>query len=431
MIELHDYDNLRLWITIIVSVIAFSWVYKIQTFKVKIWYSLLAAFILIYSGIGGAIKTVNSNYTFYYIVYIIVLSLTLKYFYKKNHLADNILITRYKNTDTLLTKWIDKNGNKFIILYFAMLLFDLVYPIFRLQLLINPPSPSLEDLHYKTFVLGNTKDSISQIVYLLQQFVVPFFYLSLYKYRNSTFKPLILLLLPVYIDLCNRGIIGRGQAMIPLVIVFLVIFEKVKPAKRTLLAVTSLIAIPFLSYTFVQFSQLRIGAYLLDISFGDSIQLLFGQEVGYPLLFNDYYGKGSPVSITEYILWIILLPLPGFLKFGYGDPQVNMKFTMLVTGLDPSQSGFSICLPGLVGESLITFGQYLFPLHAIILGTIVSYLIKYLSKYDSYKFIFFYVATIFSYNICRGGTASSYSFVFKQFIILLLFIYYLKKKYRV
>lgn len=152
------------------------------------------------------------------------------------------------------------------------------------------------------------------------------------------------------------------------------------------------------------------------------------QEIAYPLHFSSYIRKSGKL-ITDYILWIILLPLPGFLKFGYGDPQINLKFTELVTGMSPSDMGFSICLPGLVGESIFIFGDYLFPIHAIIMAYIISKLANYLKNYSAYRYLFFYVMLVFSYYINRGGTMSAYSFAFKQFIILILAIYFIKQKY--
>lgn len=218
--------------------------------------------------------------------------------------------------------------------------------------------------------------------------------------------------------------------MIPLVIILLVLYEKISPKKRKILIVGVTFALPVFCYLFVQFSSLRIGGTFEQISFTDSMQIIFGQEISYPTQFNDYRNLRSDVDIMDYIMWVILLPLPGFLKFGYGDPQINLKFTMLVSGLDPTMATFSICLPGMVGESLFVFGKYLFPLHAIIYAIIITILIKFLSKADAYKYLFFYVLTVFSYNICRGGTASAYSFAFKQFLIFLFFIYYLKRKNR-
>ena len=49
----------------------------------KVWYALVAFFIFIYSGVGGAIEEVKSEYVFYYAIYIVTLSLTLYFFNKK------------------------------------------------------------------------------------------------------------------------------------------------------------------------------------------------------------------------------------------------------------------------------------------------------------------------------------------------------------
>ncbi len=425
MIEIHEYDNIRLVVIILLTLVSFLWVFRVSEYRVKVWYALVAFFIFIYSGVGGAIEEVKSEYVFYYAIYIVTLSLTLYFFNKKRNKEKNRI--EQEKTDYIVERFIDNNGAFFIILYFFLLLLDLVYPTFRLDLLISPPSPSLEDLHYNNFVVGNTKDGVSQLIYLLQQFVSPFFYLSLYKYRKNYKIILILLLFPVYIDLCNRGIIGRGESMIPFIIVFISSLEKLKPKNRKRLIIVSAGAIPFVCYAAVQFSFIRVGAGTVNISLTDSVQMIFGQEVAYPLHFNEYIGRGQAVSILDYILWIVLLPVPGFLKFGYGDPQINLMFTQMITGMDPTQMGFSICLPGLVGESIIVFGPLLFPVHAIIVGIIISVLIKYLSKCKSYEYLFYFATIIFSYSICRGGTSSAYSFAFKQFLVLVVFIYLLKK----
>lgn len=417
-----EFDYTRLLIIAIITIISFKWIRSLGNTRIKTWYFLLGLFIFIYSGIGGAIKEVPNDYTVYYCVYVVVLGLFLCHFNRKNkHIVD-------ASRNWILTAYIDKFGKSIILLYFVLLLFDLIYPVFKLQLLVSPPSPSLEGLHYTTFVEGNNMDFISAIIYNAKNIVQPFFYLSLYKYRKNIFRVLVLLLIPVYIDLCSRGIVGRGQMLLPLLICFFSLYEILSPRKK-LLIISCATLIPLLSYLLVQFSYMRIGATNQVLSIGDCMQLLLGQEIAYPLQFSSYI-KASGNYIGDYIMWILLLPFPGFMKFGYGDPQINLHFTQLVSGLDPTDATFSICLPGLVGESIFIFGDILFPIHAIIMAFIISKLANYLCECNAYRYLFMYVMLVFSYYINRGGTASSYSFAFKQFLILIIFIFFLCKNYR-
>ncbi len=430
---IYSYDYYRLAFIVLVTFLSFYWVKKVRSIRIKIWYVLMALFIFIYSAIGGAISEVNSLYCLYYAIYVASLGGTLAWFYKRKIKAYDIKVISEGSSEIFLPKTASR---LIIIFYFLTLLFPLVYPEFKLGNLINPPTPSLEGLHYSKFVEGEQKDFISSIVYLISQLLLPFFYLCAYKYRKSPLKILLLFLLPVYLDLCNRGIFGRGEMMLPILIVGFGMFEEATPRVRRIIMIMAGVAIPIFSIILVQFAMLRIGRDLDFISATDAMQILFGQEIAYPLHFNEYYGAKTPLSIADYFLWLILLPFPGFLKFGYGDPQINLIFTIMVTGLDPTESLFSIALPGLTGEGIFVFGNYLFPLHAVILAILVSIMIKYLFCNNSYKYIFYYAALLFSYIVCRGGTMSAYSFFFKQFLLFVIVMYFVsgskhKKKSRV
>lgn len=415
----YEFDYWRLSIIFIITTLSFKWVLNIKNRRIKIWYVLLALFLFIYSGIGGSIEEVPSDYTTYYIIYVVTLGFSLFLFSKKRIKRDNA------QQDTTILYYIDKYGSQIVLCYILFLLFDLAYPVQKLQLLINPPTPSLEGLHYSTFVEKESKDVITNTIYLIRNFLQPFFYLSLYKYRKNIIIVILLLLIPVYIDLCSRGIVGRGQMLLPLLIAFFSVYEILPPSKKKILVIGTLTLVPFVSYLLVQFSFMRIGASFRILSFGECMQILLGQEIAYPLHFSSYINS-QETYIESYFLWLILLPFPGFMKFGYGDPQINLHFTQLVSGLDPSDMGFSICLPGIVGESLFVFGPNLFPIHAIIMAFIISKLSNYLSTQTSFRFLYYYVMLVFSYYINRGGTSSSYSFAFKQFIILIIVIAFIR-----
>lgn len=412
------FDYKILILVIVTTLIIFSWIRKVANITQRVWYSLLVIFLLIYSGIGISLERANLDYLFYYYIYIITLSLTLLVFHKK--FQKKRFNLNINNSQILYI--IDKYGGLIIYLYILLNITDLIFPVFRLQLLVSPPSPSLIN-HFNKYIEDVSINPISHSFYILRQFLLPFFYLSLYKYRNNYKKVLFILLFIVYINYCASGYVGRGEILVAFIVVLLPILSNASSKQRKILLFFGIIIIPFISYLLVQFSYIRLGSSRVEMTVLDSLELLFQQEISYPLLYDNYIGLTSNYGIGDYLLWITFLPLPGFLKFGFTNFDYIIEFSSKLSGLYAYENGFSIILPGIVGESIYIFGKLLFPFHAIILGLIMSFLMHFLSSNKMYQYLTFFFVIKFSYALCRAGTVSVYPMFFKYFLLFMLIIY--------
>jgi hypothetical protein len=120
------------------------------------------------------------------------------------------------------------------------------------------------------------------------------------------------------------------------------------------------------------------------------------------------------------MLWLILLPLPGFLKFGYGSYFLNREFSVQILGVEPSDTTFFVVLPGVVGESIYVFGPFFFWVHAVILGLFIKFVIKTFTSSDVFTYLFFFCIVRFSFMLARAGTISVYPMMLKSFLILVI-----------
>lgn len=217
---------------------------------------------------------------------------------------------------------------------------------------------------------------------------------------------------------------GREPMLMLIVIVSMYIYNNTK--HKQMLLITGILLVPLLGLFFVQYSFVRVGYGMEDISYGDAMNTLIEQESNYPLQFDSYYNKSGGYE-GDYFEWLFLLPLPGFLKGGHGGALFNELFTNVSSNRYSWESGFSIALPGLVGESIFLFKQFFF-IHAIILSTSISLFVRYFEKYASFEFLYYYVLMRLSMGPARSGTQGPYSFIFKAALIFIILVSFIIKK---
>ena len=215
-----------------------------------------------------------------------------------------------------------------------------------------------------------------------------------------------------------------------MIICCLAAYYNIAESKRKLLLIIIASVTPLLLFAFYAYSVIRLGRTLDAISITDAIQVLFGQEIGYPMLYDDYIKK-SGGYISDYLTWLILLPFPGFMKFGMGDFFLNREFSMCLLGVDASDSTFFILLPGLVGEAIFVFGPVLFFLHAIILGYVIKFVTKTFTSNRCFDYVYYLCIVQFSFMLARAGSISVYPSMFKSFLILVIVCHFISKKYAV
>ena len=413
------YDDIKFAICILGTILPFLWVFRLKRLGAWIYFSLIIVFLYFYNGLGGCIPKVSITYLLSYIIYMCMLSIVIK----KSKLGFNFTAA----DDLVFTLYIKRKAKKIIYLYFFVSLLTLVFPNFILFRLVSPPSPDV----YAALEANwseNDGGAIAQIIYLVKLFLYPFFFWALSKYRRKISKISLLMALDLYISYCHDSYISRYHIFVAILVIGFAYLSNASKIKRLVTFSISIIAAPTLAYFFYQYTFLRHGVDAVNISTSDAMLLLLESETGYPSLYSLYEGFFEPGLIWDYVVWILLLPFPGFMKFGFGKFP-TYYFTEIVTGMNPGDSGYAIILPGLVGEALFVFGPILFFLHAVILGLLIKGVYNTFKNCSSLIYVFYYYAVVFSFKLARGGTFSVYPSVMKDFLILSLFLLYIKKHY--
>ena len=410
-----EFKIISLLSCILITSLACYWVIKGERIKLRIFFIIFYFFLALYCGIGGTNKSANPTYMTFYYAYLTIITIVFILFKSKHKYSENEI---YCRNDALNT-FIDRYALTIIVIYTIINLLTLVYPSNRLILLIHPP---LADINARLDFYR--EGSTSGIIDFAKILLIPFFYwaLSHLKYRNVA-SISIILLVNMYIEYCYNSYMGR-EPMLVLVVIILMYRYNHAGYKKALLFI-GVVLVPFMVLFFVQYSNVRVGYTMENISYSDAMDLLLKQESYYPLQFNSYYNH-SGHHIGDYFEWLFLLPLPGFMKGGHGGTLFNELFTNVSSNKYSWESDFSIALPGLVGESIFIF-KYFFFIHAIILSTTISIFIRYFEKYASFEVLFYYVLMRLSMGLVRSGTQGPFSFVFKAALYFIIIVGYIIK----
>ena len=392
---------------LLISLASFWWIFSLKDTQRKFFYIILVVFIYIYCGLGvGYARKTYFEYEVYYSIYVILLSFFLKLFYKKD-----IKMSVNSNINSFSTKY----STLIFIVYFGMLLYPLISRG-ELGLLLNPPSV---DLTHLTQANNFERNDVSGIFDSLKNFVVPFVYLALYKYRDKPYIVISFIISVYYIGYCRNAYIGRGAILAVLLLIAVYLYHYF-PKIRKGVVVTAASIIPIIVIFFVSYISLRMGASVDNLSFGDSLNSLVESESYYYSYFDDITGNAT--YLYNYIVWFITLPLPGFLKVFDVNMNFNALFTAHVIGASLGDVE-SIALPGLVNESIFIFGKYLFFVHAILLAWVISMFYNSLHKNKSNFFVIINTMISLCLFLPRGGTSGPYSGAIK--ILFIFFLFYI------
>lgn len=405
-----EFNKFSLILVIVTTLAGYLLACNKFTAKQKVFLACSYLFIFLYSGIGGALTEANPTYLVFYIIYLFVMSLAIRF--------ARVGIDFHSYTHSF-ESFIDKYSKRIIILYFLIIIIGFLYPEYTLSNIVHPPSPSLEDFDFTKEGDNYGGGLVASLIYLASNIVMPFFYFALYHFRDKSKKVVLILLLLLYLTYCKSGYVGRGTILQTLIICFFAVFYNLNKQQQKRMIIGVICLMPFLLFGFYYYSFVRLGRSFESISVMNAIQVLFGQEISYPLHYNDYINK-SGGYFADYLLWLILLPFPGFMKFGLGNFMLNQEFSMTILGVDVSDSTFFVVLPGVVGESIYVFGPRLFFLHAIILGLVIKFVIKTFTSNDCFRYIYYLCIVQFSFMLGRAGTVSVYPSMFKSFLILII-----------
>ncbi len=419
-----EFEVYRLIVLIVVIVACLLICRKNNDSITKLFFLLFFAFLSVYCGLGGALKEASLSYLLYFSLYVAIFTATFKFWQRRNRKETKKPIDTFGNESAMI-KMIDKYGHLIVIVFFVINLANLIYPENNLINLIHPPTPDIS----KRLSFFENKENYITIFDSVKILFSPFFYMSLYKYRRKIVFVILLLFFDMYMTYCADSYSSRGAILQVILVAFFSYYFSVSKEKQRRLLLISASVLPLLIMAFVLYSFARVGReYGVNISFGDAFELLFLQEISYPLQYNDYI-KESGFLIGNYFIWFILQPFPSFMKFGLGGDIFNEVFTNVVYNSYSWEGNFSICLPGLVGESIFIFKYYFF-VHAIILATILYFVLGFLRKRPYLFFLFCFYTIKFAQELPRGGTQSVYSSLSKGFLIFVIVLLIIEKSHR-
>lgn len=419
-----DFNIPYLLLVIAVSAIPLFFIFRTKDFQSRFFFSVIVFFVFFYCGFGAALNNANYEYINYYVIYFLVLWLTIKLvkikvrpfnINKEHNLEENI-----------------KRVGVFVISFYTLLnLSNLFFPEFLLNRLFNPPSPDLRsqmDIIFNTQTV--TRSPMESVIYYLFQLVLPFYFWALYLFKDNIIKLFFIVIFNDYIEYCAHAYLARSIIFVSMLIIGIAYYSSLSEKARKKFIIGVIISIPLIGYAFFQYSLLRAGDTASRMSMSEANQALIYQEISYPLQYDDYKNFFNIGYFQNYIEWILALPLPGFMKSV--TQNFNQLFSVELLGVSQLDKNFYVLLPGLVGESLFICGKYFFIFHAMFLGFILKVSYLFLRKSKTFIFLFYYCAFYFSFDLCRGGTVSIYPFVFKHLVIFALFAYFVfsKKYYR-
>lgn len=407
------FDATQICVMIACTIIPFLWILKLKSNNAKLYVGLILFFFFFYAGIGGGLEEVNSHYWYYYLIYSSALSLGIWLTMEKD------INTGRKETESKLIAFIDKYGRYIIITYFLCSIATLIYPEFKLFLLVNPPAPNIIDNFETRFYKDNIGLYQSVLRYIIE-LLKPFFFLSLFKYRKAPLKFFLLIAFQPYVIYCSSAYYGRS-GIVMLMFIFTAMVYKWRPDLRKVMIIALTLILPFFIVFLVEYASLRQGSSLKPITLVVAIEELFLQETNYPLWFETILSRLFSFDfMLDYFKWLFTLPLPGFLKSNHLDYD---QISELLRGINRYDYGFFLVLPGVVGESVYYFGRNLFWLHALIYGITAGGVFNFLKRHPQFDVLFLFVAFSLSYMINRGGTGAAYPFIFKHLLLFCAIMY--------
>lgn len=393
-----------------------SFLFKNSSYS-NIYFFIVIGSLIFYTGSAISFEGIYRDYWIYYYVYILFVFAGLMAVKPNKRSQQNKLLLH------TLKFYIEKLAKPTIILFFLIKLARLAYPQNLLYRLIDPPSPDLLSAFGERFEIGEP-DLITTLFVNIEMLLVPFFYLSLFIYRKNILKLILILAAVSYITYCQNAYYGRGGILISISLIFFVYYIE-NPHRRKRLLIALALIVPNLIIFFVKYTQIRLGAESIDVTFIDAFQTLLIQETSFPLHFQKIYDtQFDSKNINEYLAWLLTLPSPISLNFKEWDFALNYKISELLLGIPRGNRGFYVLLPSLIGEAYFVFGS-LFFIHGFLYGMIVGGVYKIFRKYPQFMIIYIYMAFRLGYYCVRGGTAASYPFIFKQILYFLIILYVL------
>jgi hypothetical protein len=308
----------------------------------------------------------------------------------------------------------------FIAFFICLNISALLFPDFRLHLLISPPAPDMRLWFSGQLSIDRSVDF--SLVHYITTLFTPFYYVALFSLRRKPLRLICVLALIDYLRYVDQSYIGRSEIFFDTTFVFIVLWTEHR-SFRWLLTLGAVAVAPIAATGFYAYSMLRLGVSLENIELTGAAYRVIESEftflirAGMPLI-----DSAQHADLGRYLAWILTLPIPGFLKGGIDVARVNYDMSTIVLGRGVSDPNFYVLLPGLLAESIYLFGDTFFFLHAIFIGMVAAFFCRLCERVPNMTTLFTYVAILFFYNLNRGGIASLLPSVVNEFLAFYLFL---------
>jgi hypothetical protein len=402
-------------VTLLSSIIA---IYFLKTTYHKYIYSLFVFGLFFYSGIGVTYRNVPTIFIFYYLFFLIVFSFSFLNF--QMLLNKFNLIVHYKIDNKFNNFYNSKIPSYIIYIYIFTFLFPLIYPEFRILDLFNPVMKDLGEVLNES--INKNIDFISKIVNYVKLLIMPFFYISLYKFRRNIKFIIMLFITILYLNFITSGYVSRTSFLMYFFIILLFVWRE-HPKSRSLIAISLFVFAPIFIYIANLYTIIRQGTNPINMNFLEAIFEELKRETSFSLTAGIPIVKsGKNVDLFKYFKWIITLPIPKL--FGSFDvARINYDISEIVLGVKPGEAGSNVVLPGLVFESIFIYGKYLFWLHSIFIAGLISVITAILAKTNKFLFLQNYVLFLTFFLLNRAGIASFLPNLVNRFIIFYIFVF--------
>lgn len=407
-----------IWMTIVIV----SWKVS-STSHQKVMILFIQTGLYLYSGLGLSDASVAPKYILFYALFAVGLSagfgLGLKVFQGLTAIFQN-RVDRFLNIQAPKGwAWM------FIFFYIFLHLSLLVYPEFKIHMIVAPPSPDIRSWFFDRFdqSAGAFESTINYAIIL----ATPIFYIALYKYRSNIIYMAAALLFVMYIYYVNNAYISRGVLMSNAALLFLVaLFVSPKGVPRTALLGSLVIFSPVILVFMANYTQYRLGGAGGEFDIGGAFHAIahsefsFFKAVGEPLI-----ESGARVDLVSYFMWIFTLPLPAAIKQSFDIALINYEISEIVLGRSAQASNWYVVLPGLLAESIYVYGERLYVLHAISIGALGALFCRISERSPHLTIMFFYVAVLMMYELNRAGISAVLPKLVNGFLLFYIISAYL------
>ena len=338
-------------------------------------------------------------------------------------LAHPLGVTIARNATPVLSEFAEgRMARQMILFYFILIFITLVVPTFKVHLLLAPPNPDIRALFDARFT--ESRGAIGAMIAIFTALTKPLYYLALYRYRHRLGLLAALVLAPLYMQYVRDAYIGRYEILFSLIYIFMMAWA-FKPRWRTALGLGALLALPVLATLAHAYTFTRLGNSADYSGSADALlslleaETMLPIEIGIPLVESGQRG-----SLIGYVVWLLTLPIPGFLKSGLPIMLVNYEISEIVLGRPPGSQGFYVVLPGLIGESMFLYGKEFYLLHPLTIGLIIGMFAAILQNIPRMNALIYFVVILFFFNLNRGGVASVMPVLINGFLLFGIIVFF-------